>query len=213
METQPTVDDFKHGRVPREVRVRQLLDLAEEQLLEVGVAGFSIEELCRAAGVSRPVVYDCLGGRDEIYLAVVRRARGEFDDSLVRAAQDAPNVDAALRAVSETYFGILERDPRRWLLVFSTQGLAGPMSEQIHEMREETLARIAAVGRAFGASDNDPEIVDAVASALSGAGESLGRWWLRNRGVPRDRVVAYNTEIGRAVISHFADRWVGGTDV
>lgn len=204
MRSRTRVDDFRHGRVPREIRIRQLLDLAEVQLLESGVEGFSIEELCRAAKVSRPVVYDLLGGRDDIYLAVLRRARSEFDDSLVRAARQAPNVDAAVRTVSETYFGILDRDPRRWLLVFSTQGLAGPMSNRIAEMREQTLAAIASVGSAFDAADVDPEIIDVTANALAGAGEALGRWWLRNRDVPLERIVSYNVEVARAVFDRFA---------
>jgi hypothetical protein len=46
------VNGYNHGRVPRPVRERQLLDLAEQLFIDRGYEGASIEELARAAGVS-----------------------------------------------------------------------------------------------------------------------------------------------------------------
>ena len=39
------IEDFKHGRVPRAVRERQLLELAEELFAERGYARTSMDEL------------------------------------------------------------------------------------------------------------------------------------------------------------------------
>ena len=58
------VTDFQHGRVPRAVRERQLLELAEELFAERGYAGTSMDELCRRAGVTKPVVYELFGSKD-----------------------------------------------------------------------------------------------------------------------------------------------------
>ena len=49
-----SVNGYQHGRVPRAVRREQLLALAEELFMEKGFDGFAIDDLCRAAGVSRP---------------------------------------------------------------------------------------------------------------------------------------------------------------
>src|SRR3981081_645942 len=91
-----SVGGYKHGRVPRAVRSTQLLDLAEELLIENGYAGFSIDELCRAAGVSRPIVYEHFGSKDGIYLACVRRIRTEFEQALVAASAGGRDLAAPL---------------------------------------------------------------------------------------------------------------------
>ena len=68
------VQDFKHGRVPRPVRERQLLELAEELFAERGYAGASMDELARRAGVTKPVVYELFGSKDGLFGACVDRS-------------------------------------------------------------------------------------------------------------------------------------------
>jgi AcrR family transcriptional regulator len=183
------VADFKHGRVPRAVREQQLLDLAERLLIDHGYAGFSIEDLCRVAGVSRPVVYDHFGSKAGIYIACLRRVRDEFENILISAADRAPDLQAALRQSAEVFFSMVERNPRRWSLVYgSPSELIGPIAEQLYDLRAGTIDRIAAIAGRF-APDATSEAVTASAHALSGAGEQLGRWWLRNPQIPRQRVV------------------------
>src|SRR6185295_9059197 len=109
--TAPTTDmahiaGYRHGRVPRAVREQQLLDLAEELFIGNGYAGFSIEDLCRAANVSRPVVYDHFGSKDGIYLACLRRIRDEFEDALISAATHAPTARAAIERGAAAFFTI-----------------------------------------------------------------------------------------------------------
>jgi len=60
------IEDFQHGRVPRELRERQLLELAEELFGERGYAGASMDELARRAGVTKPVVYELFGSKDSV---------------------------------------------------------------------------------------------------------------------------------------------------
>src|SRR5882757_4472745 len=88
------VAGYKHGRVPRAIREQQLLDLAEALFIDNGYAGFSIEDLCQAANVSRPVVYHHFGSKDGIYLACLRRIRDEFEAALIDAASHAPTAAA-----------------------------------------------------------------------------------------------------------------------
>jgi len=59
-----SVEDYAHGRVPRAVRERQLLELAEELFAERGYGGASMEELARRAGVTKPVVYELFGSKE-----------------------------------------------------------------------------------------------------------------------------------------------------
>ena len=156
-----SVDGYKHGRVPREVRHGQLLELAEELFMEKGYGGFSIDDLCRAAGVSRPIVYEHFGSKDGIYVACLRRIRAEFEAALVAAAAGDADLATTVRASAETWFSMIEREPARWSLVYGgATGLVGPLAEQ------------------------------------------LGRWWLRHRGITRERIVAFYSDFVYASAQH-----------
>ena len=185
------VAGYKRGRVPRAVRERQLLDLAEQLFIDHGYAGFSIEDLCRAAEVSRPIVYDHFGSKDGIYLTCLSRIRDEFEETLIDAAANAPDLDAALGQAAEAYFAIIEKQPSRWSLVYGgSTVLVGALADQLYALRARTIDRIAGIAARF-APQAGAEATTAAAHAISGAGEQLGRWWLHNPEVTRQRVVEH----------------------
>lgn len=169
----------------------QLLELAEELFTEKGYAGFAIDDLCRAAGVSRPIVYEHFGSKDGIYLACLRHIRSELEQRLLTAADNTTDLASTSKLASDAWFGILHRDPQRWMLVYGgTTGLVGPLAEQLAELRDETVSRIAELISRF-APQADSEEACMVAHAVSGAGEQLGRWWLRNPNIPRERIASF----------------------
>jgi AcrR family transcriptional regulator len=197
-----SVDGYKHGRVPREVRRGQLLELAEELFMEKGYGGFSIDDLCRAAGISRPIVYEHFGSKDGIYLACLRRIRAEFEQALLAAASDGADLETTVERSAEAWFGILEREPQRWSLVYGgATGLVGPLADQLADLRDITVQQIGAVVGQYG-PDADPEQIAMWAHAVSGGGEQLGRWWLRNPEIPKERIVAFYSEFLYAAATH-----------
>jgi AcrR family transcriptional regulator len=199
------VNGYKHGRVPREVRRGQLLELAEELFMEKGHDGFSIDDLCRAAGVSRPIVYEHFGSKDGLYVACLRRIRAEFEQALLAAAGSAPDLATTVARSADAWFSILERDPRRWSLVYGgATGLVGPLADQLAELRDTTVQQIAMVAMRY-APQAGQEQITLWAHAVSGAGEQLGRWWLRNPHVPRERVIAFYADFLYAAANHLTD--------
>ena len=199
------VNGYKHGRVPREVRRTQLLELAEELFMEKGYGGFSIDDLCRAAGVSRPIVYEHFGSKDGLYVACLRSIRAEFEHALLAAAANAPDLATTVERSADAWFSILERDPRRWSLVYGgATGLVGPLADQLADLRDTTVQQIAMVATQF-APRAEREQITLWAHAVSGAGEQLGRWWLRNPDVPRERVIAFYADFLDAAASHLIE--------
>ena len=69
-----SISDFRHGRVPRELRERQLVELAEQLFADRGYGGTSMEELASRAGVTKPMVYELFGSKDGVFRACVDRA-------------------------------------------------------------------------------------------------------------------------------------------
>jgi AcrR family transcriptional regulator len=202
---QGSVNGYKHGRVPRDVRRTQLLELAEQLFMEKGYGGFSIDDLCRAAGVSRPIVYEHFGSKGGIYLACLRRIRAEFEQALLAAAVDAPDLATTVARSSEAWFSMIERDPQRWSLVYGgATGLVGPLAEGLADLRDGTVLQIEAVITQY-APDATPDQTIKWAHAVSGAGEQLGRWWLRNPKIPRKEIVAFYSDFLLAAANHLIE--------
>src|SRR5687767_14969672 len=120
----------KKGRVPRALREQQILDIAEALFLSRGYDGTSIEEICRAADVSRPVVYDLIGNKAAIYLACVRRVRGVFEQTLGEAAGSTTDPLQKLQLGLDEWFKLLEDDPRILELLYGKAGI-GELADEL----------------------------------------------------------------------------------
>jgi len=185
----PTVDGYRHGQVPRAVRERQLLDLAEELLAEHGYDGLSIEEIARLAGVSRPIVYAHFKDKESLYLACLRRAREELEHMILEATANATNAREMVELGTNAYFEFVERRGQRWAVLFGGAELSGPGAREITRLRFATVAQISQLISAI-APRADQLTREAFAHAVSGSAEQVAKWWRENPQVKREDVVA-----------------------
>ncbi|MGH2803311.1 MAG: TetR/AcrR family transcriptional regulator, partial [Thermoleophilaceae bacterium] len=100
MEAAARIEDFRHGRVPRAVRRHQLVELAEDLFAERGYAGASMDELCRRAGVTKPVVYELFESKDGLFRACVDRSVERMAESIAAAVRAEDEPEARMRAGS-----------------------------------------------------------------------------------------------------------------
>src|SRR5436305_9388968 len=84
-------------RMPPERRREQLLDAALSVIVEQGYGGVSIEAIARAAGVTRPVVYDHFPNLARLLHALVEREEryslGQLDAVVPEQAGDHDPVE------------------------------------------------------------------------------------------------------------------------
>lgn len=182
------VNGYRHGRVPREVREQQLLDVAEEQFVKNGYGGASIEVIARLAGVSRPIVYDHFVGKEGVYLACLRRARGELEEMILSAVASARTPREMVERGVGAYFEFVERRGQRWAVLFGGVELAGGAAEEIAELRFATVSRIRDLISVIAPGADQPTI-DAFAHAISGSSEQVAKWWRANPQFTRAQVV------------------------
>lgn len=180
-------------RLPYAARNEQVLDVAEALFVQRGYTGVSMEDIARAAGVSRPVVYEHLGGKEEAYLSCVRRVEQDWLERAVRrtAGEAAPR--ARLVAAVDEFFTMLEDNPGRWRLLFATGAVLG--GDHQRRLAELHAASDAALHQLFVATfPGAPALhLEALAHAAAGTGERLGNWWTATR-----------PELSRAdVVEHF----------
>ena len=182
-------------------REQQLLDVAEELFADRGFEGVSMEDVARAAGISRPIVYQHHGSREGLFIACVRRSREEFEATLIEAtAAIDGDLDAVIAAGGRVFFDLIADNPRRWALLFSTSAsLGGDMAEQLLELRQHTIDRIADVAEQH-TTGVDRSLLLASAHVTSGIGEQLGRWWLNQPNLElADALRVYVVAVGGAV--------------
>jgi AcrR family transcriptional regulator len=182
-------------RMSHSARHAQLLDVAEELFVEHGYAAVTMEDVARAADVSRPIVYNHFETKEGAYVACVRRARQQWDDEILTTINVNAGPREQLAAGAEQFFSMLERDRGRWLLLFGSNSiLSGDYNAELAELRFGTIEAIAVVLRR-SASKADMDRIDAWAHAISGVGERLGHWWLARPEMTRAELVDHYTDI------------------
>src|SRR5215471_14118912 len=134
-DTPATMTGEKRVRMTRTERERQLLDIAEELFATQGVSSTSIEDIARAAGVTRPMLYDHFGDRDAVLLACARRARAELEDRFTKAVEAVAgtgDLGVVLEAGGDAFFALLAEKPHRWALLYAaTTAMEGPVAKEL----------------------------------------------------------------------------------
>src|SRR5215211_3778466 len=169
MASTPTVRSHTRGtrKVPREVRERQMLEVAGRAFAERGFHAASVDAIAEASGITKPMVYAYYGSKEGLYRACVDTG----------AAPDQ-QLWHGLLAV----FTFVERERDSWAILLGevTQG-TGPFAQDGAAVRRELADLIAELLRraasAEGLQTDALGITDQLARALMGAGESLAVWW------------------------------------
>lgn len=172
-----------HGRVPRELRRRQLLAVAEQLFVERGYAATSMDDVAAGAGVSKPIVYELVGSKHEVFEACMARAADALAARVAEAVIAAAGGDDAtrLRAGALAWFEFIGERRGLWdALLASDDAPASAAIEAIRARQDGFVAaQLTATATAEG-REVDLELVGAVAAAMNGAFEALGRWWSRH---------------------------------
>ena len=177
---QTEVEAHAHGRVPRDLRRRQVLAVAEALFVERGYAGTSMDELAARVGVSKPVVYDLVGSKEQVFASCTERVAEELAGSVADAVDAAGDADTAvaLRAGALAWFRFIERRRGLWDALLSSTD--APVSDAVAAIRRRQDAYVAeqlVAGADAVGVPVDPVLAGAVATTMNGAFEALARWW------------------------------------
>src|SRR5215218_1953196 len=209
MASTPTVRSHTRGtrKVPREVRERQMLEVAGRAFAERGFHAASVDAIAEASGITKPMVYAYFGSKEGLYRACMQRARVRLLDTLRGSVDTGAAPDQQLWHGLLAVFTFVERERSSWAILLGevTQG-TGPFAAEGAEVRREIAALVAELlSRAAAAEGLDAgalAITDPLARALMGAGESLAVWWGEHPEEPVERVAL--------VLMNFAWNGLGG---
>jgi AcrR family transcriptional regulator len=176
---------YAHGRVPRALRERQLLTLAAELFAERGYTGTSMDELASRAGVSKPVIYDLIGSKEELFRRCSEIAAADLYDRVASAVAgavteggsgQAGSAEAQLRAGSLAFFTFAAEHRRAWEVLFAGDATFSAEAERIRSRQTTLVATLllSAAPQLGGRIDEDQ--VQATAHSLNGAFEAMANW-------------------------------------
>lgn len=185
------IAEFRHGRVPREVRRRQVLELAEELFAERGYAAASMDELARRAGVSKPVIYDLFGSKEKLFGACMSRLAIELATSVQEAVAGAGDRRGRLHAGALAWFRFVADHRRTWVALLAADEL--PVSKEVAAVRRHQADLVA--GMLAMEAQVDGPWVQAVAHLLNGAFESLAVWWADHQDVAPEALADLFTQV------------------
>lgn len=187
----PQVEDFKHGRVPRPVRERQLLELAEALFAERGYAGASMDELARRAGVTKPVVYELFGSKDGLFGACVDRSieRLAADISTAVRAEDEP--EARLRAGGLAFIRFAAGNRVAWDLM----SMGGSFEEKARAVRSSQAELIRELMAEMARDDVDQRELEVAAHAVNAAYEGVAHWMWAHPDVPIEQIADWIADL------------------
>jgi AcrR family transcriptional regulator len=108
-----------------------LLDAALDQIAARGYHNTSIEQICRAAGVSTKSFYECFESREACYLALLQRTTDRIAAHMVERLQQAPTDErAATPELLAAFAHALVDDPRFALATFGAAAGVSPAVER-----------------------------------------------------------------------------------
>jgi AcrR family transcriptional regulator len=167
--------------MPPRQRREQLMDAALEVILERGYARISIEAIARAAGITRPVVYDHFPNLNRLLHAVIEREERISLDQLAQVVPEEPGdqAPAALLTTGVTRFlEAVTNRPATWrIILLPLEGTPPIVRQHVEAGRARVLARIERLVRwAMERSELPRDLdVELTARAIRDWSEQAGR--------------------------------------
>jgi AcrR family transcriptional regulator len=192
-------------KVPRAVRERQMLAVAERAFAERGYHAASVDAIAEAAGISKPMVYAYFGSKEGLYRACMAAARERLFDALREGVDVTAAPDQQLWHGLLAFFTFVERRHDSWsVLLGDVTAGTGPFAADGAEIRREMAGLVGDLLRRAAAAEglDVGELADQLARALIGAGESLAAWWEEHPDEPAERIAL--------VLMNFAWSGLGG---
>jgi AcrR family transcriptional regulator len=98
---------------------RQAIRLAAIRLFSTrGFAGTSTRELCRAAGVTKPVLYHYFASKEGLFQQLVEEALADYGEGITRAAEAEESAEERFVAVVWNDFRFTRREPELLRLLY-----------------------------------------------------------------------------------------------
>jgi AcrR family transcriptional regulator len=190
MEAAARIEDFRHGRVPRALRERQLVGLGEELFAERGFARASMDELARRAGVTKPVIYELFGSKDGLFRACLEGLALRLAEQIADAARAHEDPESRLHAGGLAFLRFARDNRVAYELLYE-----GRFSAAAVTVRRRQAALILELMREMAPESVDPRELEVAANAVNSAYEGVAHWMWDHPEIPIERLADWTVEL------------------
>jgi len=156
---------------------------------EFGRRGYDaarIEDIARAAGVTKPIVYRHFESKKGLYLALLRKHETDLPTFVADAGATSPE------AILEVWLDYVRQNSHAWLMLFRDRS----GDEEIQAVRAQVSVTARVVLAAFVAQqrpDLDARQVEPIAEILTSGLAGLALWWIDRPDTPKSLILAAAT--------------------
>ena len=195
-DTSPTRAVANHSearlRLTGAERRAAILDAAMEVFARRGFHGSSIDEIAKAAGISKALIYEHFPSKKDLHNSLLEHQVDELLERLDASADTGDAGDLRMRAGVEAFLGFVEERREAWRMLFRDS--ADPdLAETFDRVQLRATAAIADLIALDPGASAAPEAsfnIEMLAQQLSGSVQSLANWWYAHQDVPREELVS-----------------------
>lgn len=192
----------RRRKLPRAARERQMLEAAVRVFGKRGYHAASMDEVARACGVTKPMLYAYFGSKDGLYLATVDRMGKHLVNEVERLLEERDPVQRMRKGV-DVILRFIQQDRHGWAVLYA-EGLGeGPVARHVARYRGRLVQLAALTLAELAPNKSDPKLAEPYAVGLLGAGETLARWWLDQERLPFTTVQAITHQLVEAALSAY----------
>ncbi len=163
--------------------MEQTLVAAHELFAQRGYAAVKMDEIAAAVGVTKPLLYNYFGNKEQLYISCMERAGDSLTATVAESVAASANPGEALGAGVRAFFAFLDSDRAAWAVLFDeTLPRGGEVADRVAQYRGDIIELVSgSLLSQLPQARRDAVRVEfeALSTALLGAAEALARWWLR----------------------------------
>ncbi len=171
-------------RLARADRMEQTLLAAHALFAERGYAAVKMDEIAASVGVTKPLLYNYFGNKEQLYITCMERAGDSLTATVAEAVGATASPGDALGAGVRAFFSFLDSDRAAWAVLFDeTLPRGGEVADRVADYRRRIVELVSGSMLAQLPQERRDAArveIEALSTALLGAAEALARWWLRS---------------------------------
>lgn len=175
----------------RAERRTQLLEAAVGAIREIG-PGVTMEQLAKAGGVTKPILYRHFGDRDGLISAIAEQYASDLLTSVTTPLAADATARELLRSTVDSYVSFIERDPNLYRFMVRHPPARSDGLTQISSLVDLIARQVAVVaGERLRQAGRDSGAAVPWAYGIVGLVHQAGDWWVDDQTMSRETLVNY----------------------
>jgi AcrR family transcriptional regulator len=151
-----------------------------------------MEQLAKAGGVTKPILYRHFGDRDGLITAIAQRFSAGLLTSVTTPLQADSFARELLESTIAAYVGHLERDPYLYGFLVQQRATRGQSRTPISSLVDEVAKQVALVAaEQLALAGRDTGAAVPWAYGIVGMVHQATNWWLQDGTMSRERFLSY----------------------